>query len=98
MYSDLRAAELAADRAAGLALGNSTPNLFEQRIFHDDPSSSATFSQRWYVDWSSYTPSGPIFLYIGGEGPNGGTPGGFVAVQAAALSAVIVTLEHRWCA
>lgn len=90
-------ARLLAEEAAGGAVGNSTPNVLAQRVDHNDIS-LGFFAQRWFVDWSHYSgeATAPVLLYIGGEGPAGGTPGGFVAVQAAALGAIIVSLEHRW--
>ena len=50
------------------------------------------------MDWSSYSGAAraPVFLDIGGEGPAGGSPGGYVAAQAAALGGVVLCLEHRW--
>ena len=96
LFADLVAAEVAADAAAGI-VSNSTPNYFDQVIDHNDAASSGTFKQKFYVDWTNFAgASSPAFLYIGGEGPAGGTPGGFVATQASALGAVIFCLEHRW--
>ena len=95
LFADLVRAEAAEDAAAGI-VSNSTPNYFDQVVDHAAPS-AGTFRQKYYVDWSNYAGAGaPIFLYIGGEGPAGGTPGGFVATQAAALGAAIFCLEHRW--
>lgn len=34
-------------------------------------------------------------MYIGGEGPQGGTAGGFVSVQAQEHKALQLALEHR---
>jgi hypothetical protein len=95
LYADLLAAERAADAAAGV-LRNSTPNFFDQLIFHDDPS-RGTFKQRYFVDSSFFNAaSGPVFLNIGGEGPAGGSPGGGAAALGQQLGALLITIEHRY--
>ena len=40
--------------------------------------------------------SSPPFLLAGGEGPMGGSPGGFVTFLAQKYSGAVVSLEHRW--
>jgi pimeloyl-ACP methyl ester carboxylesterase len=94
LFADLAAREAAHDAAAGI-LRNSTPNYFDQLIWHND-SSRGTFKQRWFVDSSYWTPSGPIFLELGGEGPAGGSPGGYVAQLGQQMGALLVTIEHRY--
>jgi hypothetical protein len=79
-------------------LRNSTPNIFNQLVNHSAPS-QGTFEQYYYVDFSNYDSTNsttPFILYIGGEGPMGGTPGGYVAVVAQQFKGLILSLEHRW--
>ena len=69
--------------------------------FHDPGANttSGTFKQRFWADSSQWnctaSSSGPIFLYIGGEGPQTSTPAGWVGELAAEHGALIVALEHR---
>jgi len=95
LYAELVAAEAAADAAAGV-LRNSTANYFSQLVWHND-SSKGTFQQRYFVDTSKWSgPGSPIFLELGGEGPAGGSPGGYAATLGATMNAALVTLEHRY--
>jgi hypothetical protein len=94
LYADLAAREAAADAANGI-LRNSTPNFFDQLIWHND-SSRGTFKQRYFVDYSYFKPGGPVFLNIGGEGPAGGSPGGGAATLGQQLGALLITIEHRY--
>jgi hypothetical protein len=75
LYASLVAEEKAHDQLHGI-LRNNTPNFFDQLIWHND-SSRGTFKQRYFIDYSFWNGSGPIFLNIGGEGPAGSSPGGF---------------------
>jgi len=75
---------------------NTTVNYFTQLIDHSDPV-KGTFQQRYWVDDSSWDRNnGPCFIYIGGEGPEGGSPEGFPAVVGKNESALLITLEHRY--
>lgn len=95
LYAELVDAEATADAAAGV-LRNSTASYFDQLVWHND-SSRGTFKQRYYVDTSHWGgPGFPVFLELGGEGPAGGSPGGFAATLGAQLKALCVTLEHRY--
>lgn len=94
LYTSLVEREAAHDAAAGV-LRNSTPNYFDQVIFHENPS-KGTFKQRWFVDYSHWDQKGPIFVELGGEGPAGSSPGGMAAVLGAQLNALLITLEHRY--
>jgi len=77
-------------------VGNSDALFWSAKIDHFDPSSSATFEQRYYVDNQYWDGKGPVFLYIGGEGTLSGTPTGYVSVLAQNYSALVVALEHRF--
>ena len=96
LHADLTARESRIDAANGI-LRNSTVNLFQQRIWHTG-SNATTFDQRYYFDTSAWSgsSSSDVFLYIGGEGPLGGTPGGYPAVLAKARGALVFALEHRY--
>jgi len=76
---------------------NSTPNFFDQLVWHND-TSKGTFKQRFYYDTSSWNgdKAAPILVYIGGEGPLGGTAGGYPAYLAKQHSAFQLALEHRY--
>jgi len=93
LYAELAAREAARDAAHGV-LRNSTPNYFDQLVWHND-SSKGTFKQRYFVDDSYFTGAGPVFLNIGGEGPAGGSPGGMAAYLGQKLGALLITIEHR---
>eukprot|EP01013_Petalomonas_cantuscygni_P007921 TRINITY_DN20629_c0_g1_i1.p1 TRINITY_DN20629_c0_g1~~TRINITY_DN20629_c0_g1_i1.p1 ORF type:complete len:492 (+),score=89.33 TRINITY_DN20629_c0_g1_i1:41-1516(+) len=72
---------------------------FQQRQKHFVPSDTSTFPQRWFRSASSVNSSArvvPVFLYIGGEGPLSGAPGGIIADLAAQHGALILALEHRF--
>lgn len=94
LYSSLVAEEKAHDLLHGI-LRNSTANYFDQLIWHND-TSKGTFKQRWFIDYSYWNGSGPVFLNIGGEGPAGGSPGGYTAVLGNQLGALLLTLEARY--
>lgn len=61
------------DRESG-ALFGAAASMFPQLIWHND-SAKGTFDQRFFSDKTNAT-SGLCLLYIGGEGPAGGPPGG----------------------
>lgn len=72
---------------------------FDQVIDHYDYTNSAVWKQRYYVvDTFFNRSSGPVFLYICGEGPCGGISKGVgsVILMAQKYSALILTLEHRF--
>jgi len=79
-------------------LRNSTPNIFNQLINHSNPS-QGTFEQYYYIDYTNYDSTNattPFMLYIGGEGPMGGTPGGYLYVLNQQFKGLILSLEHRF--
>ena len=78
-----------------LAAANSTPNYFMQRVDHVN-SNLGFFRQKFYVDTTFWTTDGPALLEVGGEGPHGSSPTGFIAEAARQLGAVMFTLEHRY--
>eukprot|EP01116_Phalansterium_solitarium_P011372 TRINITY_DN2702_c0_g1_i1.p1 TRINITY_DN2702_c0_g1~~TRINITY_DN2702_c0_g1_i1.p1 ORF type:complete len:504 (-),score=120.63 TRINITY_DN2702_c0_g1_i1:167-1585(-) len=77
---------------------------FNQTIDHLNPVyNSATFQQKYYINdqYFQLPSSGPIVivLYINGEGPIYGPPSSsddFTVMIAQNLSALLVTLEHRY--
>ena len=71
-----------------------------QFIDHFNPLDGRTWSQRYWVDNTFYSPgtNSPIFLYICGEGTCSGTPsiGSFPYQMAQRAGALLVALEHRY--
>eukprot|EP00047_Mylnosiga_fluctuans_P015676 m.48400 g.48400 ORF g.48400 m.48400 type:complete len:470 (-) comp6031_c0_seq1:42-1451(-) len=95
MYRHIVAHERKALKSFNLAT-NTTPNYYAQLIDHSNPA-RGTFNQKYYVDYSQWDPAtGPVFLYIGGEGPVSNSPGGYAAVVGAQYRALLITLEHRY--
>ncbi len=97
LWQDILAREAEEDKRMGI-LRNSTANYFSQLIFHNNPANTSTFQQKYYYDTSFWTGAAgaPVYLYISGEGPCGGTPGGDVAAMASSTGGMIVTMEHRY--
>ena len=67
--------------------------------FASDPSSSPRFLQRYYVNSSLWTTGGPVFLSLGGEGPESpaavsGRSG--LSYYASVFGAMMVAAEHRY--
>jgi len=79
-----------------LSIGQS-PYYFQQILDHFNPEDNRTFTQKYYYNSTFWWHSrGPIFLYIGGEGPVSETPNNYVVNLAHDFGALIVTLEHRF--
>ncbi|KAF4322659.1 hypothetical protein JM18_003251 [Phytophthora kernoviae] len=69
---------------------------FTQQVDHVASDSNDTFQQRYYEQNEFWTaPTGPVILYIGGEGAMEKPPGGFVSVIAQKF-VQILALEHRF--
>lgn len=82
---------------------NYTVNTFQQRVNHFDELesnrigvSSRTFAQRWWVDHHAWDGTGPIILYLNGEGPAHSSPTGAVMEYGEARHALLLSLEHRY--
>ena len=81
---------------------NSTTHFYHDALldhFESDVASpTRKWSQRYYVDESFWGGAGfPVFLYIGGEGPQGPMSSRmFIYAQAKEHRALLVTLEHRF--
>ena len=71
------------------------PQYWDAPQDHFDDSNSATYKQKYYVNDEYYQKGGPIFLEIGGEGPVGGPPGGYIASLGKERNALLIQLEHR---
>ncbi len=93
-YADALLADAADDAALGRNPEAYAPLTFPQAIYHND-SSRGTFPQRYFQDMTNAT-SGLCLLSIGGEGPNGGPPGGYTALLGYQLGAALYSLEHRY--
>ena len=95
IYANMVSEEVRLHKSLGIAT-NTTPNWFMQQIDHLNPS-RGQFNQKYYIDYSVWDPhSGPVFLYIGGEGPLGSSPGGYAAMVGAEQKALLISLEHRY--
>eukprot|EP00698_Gefionella_okellyi_P018744 TRINITY_DN5658_c0_g1_i5.p1 TRINITY_DN5658_c0_g1~~TRINITY_DN5658_c0_g1_i5.p1 ORF type:complete len:479 (+),score=112.51 TRINITY_DN5658_c0_g1_i5:4030-5466(+) len=71
---------------------------FTQLLDHYDPTNLSTWQQKYYVNDTFYKPNGPIFLYIGGEGPLAARAvvDLQISVYAQQHDALVVALEHRF--
>jgi len=75
------------------------PLWFEQKLDHFNESDDRVWKQRYYTNFDHYQPGGPIFIYIGGEGPlTSGTVGprlvpGYFAEK---YGGAAIALEHRF--
>lgn len=78
----------------------SPPLFFDSQLVDHFSTSDATFSQRYYENFTSFAgPGSPIFLIMGGEGgiePSTGIFYPFVIELAASMGAGIVEPEHRF--
>ncbi|XP_030633836.1 thymus-specific serine protease [Chanos chanos] len=73
--------------------------FIHQPLDHFDGENTETFSQKFYVnDFYWDRPEGPVFLYIGGEGPMSETSvlAGHHVEMAEEFGALLVALEHRF--
>jgi serine protease 16 len=80
---------------------NSTTHFFNAAIvdhFGSWKGSHQTWAQRYYVDQTLWGGDGyPIFLYIGGEGPQGPVSNRlFMRTMAGKFNALVLALEHRF--
>ena len=85
--------ELAAKRASSL---KGDAQYWDAPQDHFNDSNTATYKQKYYVNDAYWSKGGPVFLEIGGEGPVGSAPGGFIEDLAANHSAMLIALEHRF--
>lgn len=71
----------------------------EQLVDHFDSLNKTTWSQRYFVNTTYYEPGGPVFLMIGGEGPESqrAVNGHFHFMKwVEELHGIGVALEHRY--
>jgi len=81
------------------SVSDPSPLWYTQQVDHFDPTNFDTFQQQYYVNSTYYTPGGPVFLVLGGEGPlsAGYVTGHFVVnLYAQKFGALIVAVEHRF--
>ena len=76
-----------------------SPLWYQQPLDQFDPSNNATWQQRYFVNASYWTQTGPVFLMLGGEGP--ANPTWLVAdteimLNAQKYGAMVILLEHRY--
>jgi len=78
---------------------NSNAMWFTQPLDHLQKSGSPTWQQKYQVNSTFYKPGGPIFMFLGGEGPlrSDCTSGHYVLnYYAPQFNALIVCAEHRF--
>lgn len=83
----------------GDPIANVTVSKIEQPLDHFDPQVGRTYMQRYYVvDTYWNGSSGPVFLYIGGEGPldEAQVNSGHHLEMAEKYGALIFGVEHRF--
>nr|XP_039266794.1 putative serine protease K12H4.7 [Styela clava] len=81
-----------------ISSGFAEEQWFEQTLDHFDHENHRTWSQRYFVSDKYYTPGGPAFLQIGGEGPAGPVwldQGHWIEI-AKEVGAKCFILEHRF--
>uniref|UniRef100_A0A7S3ZA24 Uncharacterized protein n=1 Tax=Lotharella globosa TaxID=91324 RepID=A0A7S3ZA24_9EUKA len=88
-------------RWEGSPAANSTTHFYQDALldhFANELGDAQHWSQRFYVDDSHWGGEGyPVFLYIGGEGPQGPvSPRLFMYELATEHRALILALEHRY--
>ncbi|XP_054770679.2 putative serine protease K12H4.7 [Lytechinus pictus] len=78
---------------------NLPPDMwFEQKLDHFNDADLRTWNQRFFINSTFYTPGGPVFLMIGGEGeanPVWMVDGAWVE-YAKEMNAFLIMLEHRF--
>lgn len=77
------------------------PQWQDQRLDHFDPTNTATWKQRYFVNFKFFNASGssPVFLQLGGEGeadPIWLEEGQVATNYAKHFQAVQIYLEHRY--
>ena len=77
---------------------NATTHFFDNAILDHFGGPVSHWSQRFYIDQRYWCGDGcPIFLYIGGEGPQGAPSDHmFISTLAQEYSALMIALEHRY--
>ena len=83
----------------GIESGSNATTHFYAHATKDHAASvyspGGTFRQRFYVDTTFWTADGPIFLYIGGEGPQGPvSSNAFLYAEAEKHGALMLALEQ----
>ncbi|GIQ86302.1 peptidase S28, partial [Kipferlia bialata] len=70
-----------------------------QLVDHFDKTNTATWSQKFYVNDTFYSPGGPVLFFLGGEGPESPkTLSGsfYINTFAEELGALMIAIEHRY--
>ncbi|KAJ3411583.1 hypothetical protein HDV05_002003 [Chytridiales sp. JEL 0842] len=90
------------DRQLPFAVPSAKTGFFPQKVDHFGPTTgingSSTFNQFYILVDEFYKPGGPIFFWIGGEGPlsDGYPRRGLVAELASKYNGLVLALEHRF--
>ncbi|KAJ1929368.1 hypothetical protein IWQ60_001231 [Tieghemiomyces parasiticus] len=75
-----------------------TERYFTQRTDHFDPDSTATFSQRVFINQAHFRSHGPVLLFLGGQSPLTTSDANWPVLLdlARETEGLIVALEHRY--
>ena len=78
------------------ALGDA--GYFEQKVDHFTAGSTAYFAQAYYTNQEHFKAGGPVFLYIGGEGPlsSKSVTRNFIVDWLPKVGGLLYSLEHRY--
>jgi len=78
----------------------STPMWYTQKLDHFDSTNQRTFQQRYWYNPNNYQNGGPIFLFLGGEGPGSSSwitnTGLYMDKLAIKYHAAMFEIEHRY--
>ena len=83
--------------AFGFDAPSEETRYFDQKLTHFDSAVTATWKQAYYVNDDHYEGgAAPIFLYIGGEGPQNAVTSNFLTDVLARFGALLIAVEHRY--
>jgi serine protease 16 len=76
----------------------SAANYFTQRVDHFSSNGTSTFQQAFFTNRESFDGTGPVFVYVGGEGPLSSTSAtsNFIIDWLPEVKGMLFALEHRY--
>lgn len=101
LQQEMRLGQQNSDGALQTSLAASSEDSYykEQRVDHFNSDDNRSWAQRYFVNFTHLKKGGPIFIYIGGEGPlsnssvSGRTANAYFAEQ---VQGGTIALEHRF--
>jgi pimeloyl-ACP methyl ester carboxylesterase len=82
---------------SGLSLPQQQVQYFDQILNHYNYANPQFWKQRYFVNSTFYTHSGPVLLVLCGEGPCGGVPDqSWIINLAKEVHGLVIALEHRY--